>query len=154
MTQSDIQTGDVVIDLTQNAKMVVLEQAAITVEEYSDREGFDLAEYKVHPQLRVSGTEPVFTCAYLKGELAAPGGTYDFPESRLARIPVEDANEDVMRIQDVIRTDLTVALLQCYDELEGEEHRLERAIELVLGEDRAQLVWELVRVDRLGEVES
>lgn len=152
----EIQPGDVVLDLTQNAKMHVLEQTTKTVAEYNDNHDFDLSSYKVHPQLRVTQDEPVYACVYLPGELASPNGTYDFPESRLARIPVEEANEDAVRPQQTLRVMLARRLLTAYDNIQYDDgvHTLEIAIENVLGEELAGLVFELQDVEeRFSEVE-
>lgn len=109
---SDIQPGDIVHDLTQNARMQVLEKVADSVAEHRESEGFDLSTYKSHPLLRVSDDDAVFKCVFLPGELGAPSGSYDFPESRLARIPIEEANAEAERPQETIRLELAIELMR------------------------------------------
>lgn len=109
MTDPGIRTGDVVNDLGQNGKLMqVVAKASESVAEYREREDFDLAEYKAHPLLDVSDEDTVWTCVFLTSEPSASfSGTYDYPESRLARQPVEEANQSLDRVQE----SLTVAVL-------------------------------------------
>lgn len=101
MTDARIRTGDVVIDLVERGKMVVVERAAHSVDAHRQTESYDISEYKSHPLLDVSDTEAVWTCVYLPDKPSTEfSGTYDFPESRLARVPVEEANQDLRRTQE------------------------------------------------------
>ncbi|MDL0127044.1 hypothetical protein [Halobacterium salinarum] len=114
MTDSEIKVGDVVNDLGQNGKLMqVVDKAADSVKEYREREDFDLADYKAHPLLDVSDDDTVWTCVFLTSEPTASfSGTYDYPESRLARQPVEEANQDLDRVQDALITTVLTALLE------------------------------------------
>jgi hypothetical protein len=104
---SEIAVGDVVLDLAQGALMQVVEQSYESVEKHWDKEGFDLAEYACHPLFGVEPDEPVWKCVYLKASLKSlPDASYDFPDSRLARVPVEEANEDLRRVQAEIEQEL------------------------------------------------
>jgi len=48
----------------------------------------------------------VWTCVYLKASLKSlPDASYDFPASRLARVPVEEAREEIPRVQRTIKKD-------------------------------------------------
>jgi hypothetical protein len=101
MTDARIRTGDVVIDLVERGKMVVVERAAHSVDAHRQTESYDISEYKSHPLLDVSDTEAVWTCVYVPDKPSTEfSGTYDFPESRLARVPVEEANQDLRRTQE------------------------------------------------------
>ncbi|WP_336359026.1 hypothetical protein [Haloarcula sp. CGMCC 1.6347] len=101
MTDARIRTGDVVIDLVERGKMVVVGKAAHSVDAHRQTESYDISEYKSHPLLDVSDTEAVWTCVYLPDKPSTEfSGTYDFPESRLARVPVEEANQDLRRTQE------------------------------------------------------
>lgn len=96
MVESQIKIGDVCHDLVERGKLLIVGKAADTVAEYRDAENFDLAGYKSHPLLHVSDDDPVYTGVYLpKNPTTEFSGTYDFPASRLARIPVEEASEEV-----------------------------------------------------------
>jgi len=96
---SEIRPGDVVLDLAQGALMQVVGHEG-TVEEHAEREGYNLAEYACHPLFGVKQDEPAWKCVYLKASLKSlPDASYDFPDSRLARVPVEEANESLWRVQ-------------------------------------------------------
>jgi hypothetical protein len=99
---SEIAVGDVVLDLVQGALMQVLSHEG-TVEGHAEREGYNLAEYACHPLFGVEQDEPAWKCVYLKASLKSlPDASYDFPDSRLARVPVEEANEDLRRVQKTV----------------------------------------------------
>lgn len=113
MVETTIVAGDVVHDLVKRGKMQVVAKAADSVAEYREEEGFDLADYKTHPLLDVSEDEPVFTCVYLPDSPTTSfNGTYDFPRSRLARVPVEEANEELDRVQRAILRDVFEAMFR------------------------------------------
>jgi len=98
MVDAAISVGDVAHDLAQKGgKVLVVDVAAATAEEYDEREDFDLVEYKSHPLLDVEASDTVFTCVYLPDEPTTTfSKTYDLPESRLARVPVEEASESTV----------------------------------------------------------
>lgn len=107
MPDPELKVGDVAHDLVKRGKVQVVAKAADSVTDHRAQEGFDLAEYKSHPLLDVAEDEPVYTCVYLPEEPTVSfSGTYDFPRSRLARIPVEEANEDLDRFQRELVVDL------------------------------------------------
>jgi hypothetical protein len=105
-----IQPGDVVYDLAQSGtpKMQVRRVLADSVEEYAEREDFNLAEYKSHPRLPVTRDDRVVECVYLAedpGAAPSNGNPYAVPTGRLARAPVELADEG-RRVQDELRLDI------------------------------------------------
>jgi len=107
-----IKCGDVCHDVLGSGKVQVLRKAADSVAEFSHREDFDLAEYKAHPLIDIDDDQAVWTCVYLPDEPTTSfSGTYDFPAGRLARIPVEEANQDYRRLQESLTVDLLTALL-------------------------------------------
>lgn len=106
MVDSSIAVGDVVVDLAQGSLMQVVGHES-TVEEHAESENYDLAEYACHPLFDVQPDEPVWTCVYLKASLKSlPDASYDFPDSRLARVPVEEANEELDRVQEASKEDV------------------------------------------------
>jgi hypothetical protein len=117
MTHHDIQVGDVVYDLGQdgNPKMQVLSVLAEDLDEYREREDFDLADYKNHPHLPVRDDDRVFGCVYVPddpgAEPSSGNNPYPLPAGRLARAPVETGDGSLSRIQDVIVRDLLEELL-------------------------------------------
>lgn len=116
MTDPRIKTGDVCIDLVERGKLQVVSKAADTVREHREREDFDLAEYKAHPLLDVREDEPVYECVYLSSDPSVSySRTYDFPRSRLARQPVEEADENLERVQESLVVSLLEALFATAD---------------------------------------
>lgn len=109
MIDPTIRVGDVVIDCAQNATCYVVELAADTVVEFNAHSSMDvlIEEYGCNPLFEPSLDEPVWSVVYLTGDVkSAPGSTYDFPASRLARYAVEEANQDLRRVQDALVVDL------------------------------------------------
>lgn len=101
MTDARLRAGDVAIDLIKRGKVMVLERAAISVREHRQTADYDIGDYGGNPLLDVTDEETVWTCVYLPDEPTTEfSGTYDFPESRLARVPVEEANQDLRRPQE------------------------------------------------------
>ncbi len=148
----EIRSGDVVHDLVERGKMQVIEKAADSVAAYREREDFDLAEYKSHPLLDVSAHEPVYTCVYLPDSPTTSfSGTYDFPRSRLARVPVEEANQDLERIQDAQTIDLLARLMVAGEEWSDPDTFDEVALlakDAGIAEDLVTAARELADVER------
>lgn len=100
MVDAAIKVGDVCTDLVKRGKVQVVGKTADTVEEHQQTESYDIQTYKANALLDVADDEPVFSVVYLPDE---PGTsfnkTYDFPRSRLARVPVEEANDELDRVQ-------------------------------------------------------
>lgn len=100
MTDPELKAGDVAHDLVKRGKVLVVERVAESVDRHRERNDYDIAEYKANALLGVSESESVWRCVYLPDEPSTSfSGTYDFPRSRLARIPVENAREDLRRPQ-------------------------------------------------------
>lgn len=126
MVESALKVGDVAHDLVKRGKVQVVAKAADSVAEHRGREGFDLATYKSHLLLDVAEDEPVFTCVYLPDEPTVSfSGTYDFPRSRLARIPIEEANEDLHRFQTEMVAELLATMFVTATELDADGTLLE-----------------------------
>jgi len=101
MTDARIRAGDVCIDLVERGKVYVMERAAISVRKHREQESYDISDYKANALLDVRDEETVWTCVYLPDKPQTEfSGTYDFPESRLARVPVEEANQDLRKPQE------------------------------------------------------
>lgn len=99
---ADVETGlkaeTVAIDLVTRQPLWVVDRVADTLAAYYEAEGFDLLTYKMHPWLPgIDADDTVFKCVYLDGNPQSahkPGKTYDFPESRLMRVPLELATTE------------------------------------------------------------
>jgi hypothetical protein len=154
MTDRTLSIGDVVYDLAQGSKMQIVGRAANSVREYSAREDFNLAEYKCHPQLGVTQTEPVFTCVYLPDTLkSSVSGTYDFPASRLARCAVEEANEDLQRLY-VEHRDAFLATLAESSVKVGLEEEAAEVVDRAFGSSASHLFEELQATEKIGGDET
>jgi len=98
---SRLRAGDVAIDLVERGKVFVVEKAADTVTDHQQREDYDIQDYKGNALLNVADDETVWTCVFLPDKPTTEfSGGYDFPESRLARIPVEESRESFRRPQE------------------------------------------------------
>jgi hypothetical protein len=95
-TRRELRAGDVAIDLVTRQPLFVAGVVADSLPEYYDREGLDLLNYKSHPYLPVRMSDSVVECVFVQRQVKGvhkPGKSYDFPEGRLARVPVERAVE-------------------------------------------------------------
>lgn len=91
-----ITPPDTAVDLVTRQALFVRKKVANSLDEYFEDEGFNLLTYKGHPYLPVTREDHVYECVFIPGK---PGEihkgdkwkTYDYPEGRLARIPLEQA---------------------------------------------------------------
>lgn len=155
MVDPAIKAGDVCHDLAGSGKVQVVARAADTVADYREHKGFDLATYKAHPLLGVRDDEPVFSCAYLPSDPTVSFGSnepYSFPASRLARIPVEEAEPDLQRVQRHLAVDVLATLLRGALDDDAEDHWPE-VIELCWPAERIDVLLEaqqLVQAEGVG----
>jgi hypothetical protein len=91
-TDEAIQVGDVVLDLAQGRPMQVVEDHEMTADEWSRRHEYDLVENYGNSRLEAEGSDRVYECVYVGSIKNEPSNTYAFPESRLVRIEVEEAD--------------------------------------------------------------
>lgn len=111
MTDSTIRVGDVCIDLIERGKVQIVGIAAETVTEHRETNDYDISEYKGNALLSVRDDERVFSCVFSPEKPSVSlSGTYDLPASRLARVPVEEANQELTRVQDEWTEQLLVNL--------------------------------------------
>lgn len=155
MPDPAIQIGDVCIDLVERGKVQVVQQAAATVEEHRQYNDYDVAAWKANALLDVQDDEPVYKCVYLT-ENPSPSfsGTYDFPRSRLARQPVEEAHENLERIQwehhvEVLRRLFAVALGG--DTMVSESELAELAELAGIDPELVDVAWEVAASERPQE---
>lgn len=96
--RTDIEPGDIALDIVTRQPMYVRDRVADSLDEYYERENFDLLTYKMHPFLPGIGIDnAAYEAVYLDGNpqnAHKVGKTYDFPEARLMRFPVELAWAD------------------------------------------------------------
>lgn len=93
----DIQIGDVVLDLAQGRPMQVVDRAADSVAIWERANDYDLTGNYGNSRLGATAEDAVFTCVYTGSIKSEPSKTYDFPESRLARIETEAAHGEIVQ---------------------------------------------------------
>lgn len=88
--------GGIALDLVTRQILFVRREVAPNLAEYYEAEEFDLLNYGVHPFLPVSVEDRALECVFLSditaeslGKFGENGKTYDFPEGRLAHVPIE-----------------------------------------------------------------
>lgn len=90
VADSEISTGDPVVDLASGKSLIVVGKSSKTVGEHPKTRSDNSAEmFGADPE------EPVFSCVFLPdGEkVRPPTKTYAYPESRLLRYPIENATD-------------------------------------------------------------
>ena len=98
--RSDIQLGDVALDLAQGRPVLVTGTHDADAAEWSAREGYDLVnDNYANARLGTTPDDAVFDAIYCSSAKSAPGKTYAFPESRLLRIEHEAATDEGERLQ-------------------------------------------------------
>lgn len=135
MPDGQLKIGDTAHDLVKRGKVQVVGKAADTVRKHREREDYDIASYRANALLDVADDEPVYTCVYLPDEPTTSfSGTYDFPRSRLARVPLEAANQDLDRVQrDIVMHTLAamVGLARSLDDTDMEPAHPESYVDAV-----------------------
>ena len=111
MTDHSIEPGDVCIDLTSGRVLHVMDKAADRADEWSRENNYELCENYGNRRVGAEPSDTVWTCVYSNSIQSEPSKDYAFPESRLARVETEAAN-DGERVQDTIRFDLLVSMFE------------------------------------------
>jgi len=136
-TDHEIGTADVVVDLVSGKSLQVVSRSSVTAGD--------------HPQLRSDKTgamfgadenDAVYNCVFLPDgeDVRPPSKTYAYPESRLLRYPVEDADDGTH-----LQTHLRAAFLQDLAEAAGDQARLSTLYNIVkeaYSEDLAEYIHE------------
>lgn len=129
MVDSEIKPGDVAIDLAQGSLVQVVRKVYDTVERHKQQESYDIDTHGCNPLFNPDSQEPVFLCVYVGVNIKSlPDASYDFPASRLVRVPVEEANESLVRVQ----REIEVSVLE----------RVLAAVHLVLDDQDFPEFWE------------
>lgn len=98
-----LEVGDVVLDLAQGRPMQIVGRYDGDVREWSAENDYDLTGNYGNSRFEAEESEAVFDCVYVGSIQSEPSKTYAFPTSRLARIEVEAAEEELLRVGDEIR---------------------------------------------------
>lgn len=106
---SDLQVGDVALDMAQGRPVHVVADTGQTAREWSDANGYDLLENYGNGRLGVGPEDRVFDVVYCSDASSEPSKTYAFPESRLLRVETEAA-DDGRPVADRVRVEVLEAL--------------------------------------------
>jgi hypothetical protein len=105
MTDQPYKIGDPVVDLAQGRPMIVLDAPNESVQAWSDREGYDLADNYANGKLGADPDETVVRCVYVSDIRSEPSKDYTFPVSRVTLIDVHHA-DDGRRVYDRVAMDI------------------------------------------------
>jgi hypothetical protein len=143
-----IEPGDVALDLAQGRPVQVVDHAADSVTEWEQSHDYDLLENYGNKRLNASADDTVWTCVYVGQIRSRPTKSYDFPESRLARIETEAALGE--RVQAVIVREFVRDVLNGSDTPETTKAFLKDSTSGKY-HDTIQNAAELAEVDQLRE---
>jgi len=90
---TDIQVGDVALDLAQGRPVHVVEQFDGDAEQWSDANNYDLTDNYGNSRLGASEDDAVFEVVYCSSAKSEPTKTYAMPAARLLRIETEAADD-------------------------------------------------------------
>lgn len=149
---SEIQVGDVCLDLAQGRPVHVVEDTQMTAAEWSGNNGYDLEANYGNSRLGAGPNDRVFEVVYCSNLKSEPSKTYAFPESRLARVETESA-DDGMPVYDRVAVDVLKTLLVETDgwqpeDLETPRQMFDRVATEAFGEDVLSLASELADIER------
>jgi len=102
---SEIQVGDVCLDLTQGRPVHVVEDLQQTAAEWSEANNYELCENYGNDRLGTDDDDAVYEVVYCSSAKSEPSKTYAMPESRLLRIETEAA-DDGRPVADRIAVDI------------------------------------------------
>jgi len=90
---SEIQIGDVCLDLAQGRPVHVVEDTEQTAAEWSEANNYELTENYGNSRLDTTDDDAVFEVVYCSSAKSQPSKTYAIPESRLLRVETEAADD-------------------------------------------------------------
>lgn len=153
----EIRAGDPVRDLWGGAWLIAVSKKANTVREYDTQQPDtkkSLLEYEGSIGVGATEEDAVWSCFYLNQNNTLAGGRsgpYDFPESRICRYAYE-ATDGYKRAR--FQDDIEEAVLEQvvrqfpnFQAMEDESATLFEAVSTVVGEDRANRVFELAEAE-------
>jgi hypothetical protein len=105
-SSTDIQIGDIALDLCQGRPVHVVDDTGQTAAEWSDANDYDLTGNYGNNRLDAAATDRVFDVVYCSSAKSEPSKTYAFPESRLLRIETERATEEGLPVRERVEVEL------------------------------------------------
>lgn len=106
---TDIQVGDVCLDLCQGRAVHVLEDTGLTAEEWSERESYSLVDNYGNSRMGSTPDDRVYNVVYCNNLKSRPSKPYAFPSSRLGRVETEAA-DDGRPVADRVRSQVLESL--------------------------------------------
>lgn len=106
---TDIQVGDVCLDLTQGRPVHVLADTGLSAEEWSEANDYELCENYGNSRLDATPEDRVFDVVYCSSVKSEPSKDYAMPESRLVRVETEAADDGepvAQRVREALLSDL------------------------------------------------
>lgn len=90
---TDLQVGDVALDLAQGRPVHVVSETGLTAAEWSELNDYELCENYGNERLDATPEDRVFDVVYCSSAKSEPSKTYAMPESRLLRVETERADD-------------------------------------------------------------
>jgi hypothetical protein len=141
-SETEIMTGDVVVDLARGAPLQVISRSSKTAGEHERVRSDTTAAL-----FGVDDDERVFNCVFLptpQDNISAPSKSYAYPESRLLRYPVEQATT-LDRLQREMHTNVLEALaVRAAKISEGRLRHLLEVVALEYDDEMASILDEFV----------
>ena len=109
--ETEIQPGDVCLDLAQGRQVHVINDTGLTAKEWSEQNNYELTENYGNSRLGARDDDRVFDVVYCSNIKSEPSKDYAFPESRLARVETETADGG-RPVADRIRLDVLETMFQ------------------------------------------
>lgn len=112
---TDIQVGDVCLDLAQGRPVHVVEATGQDAAAWSEANNYDLCDNYGNSRLGASDSDAVFEVVYCSNAKSEPSKTYAMPDSRLLRVETERADGG-RPVRDRIVVDVLERLLVSVDD--------------------------------------
>lgn len=106
---TDIQVGDVCLDLCQGRAVHVIEDTDMAADEWSEANGYGLVDNYGNSRMGATTDDSVFEVVYCNNLKSQPSKTYAMPSSRLGRVETEAA-DDGRPVADRVRSQVLESL--------------------------------------------
>jgi hypothetical protein len=146
---TDLQVGDVALDLTQGRPVHIIEDTGLDAATWSERNDYELTDNYGNDRMGAAPDDRVFEVVYCSSLKSEPSKTYAMPSARLARVETEAA-DDGAPVADRIRQDLLADLLAEARRLEadGIAEAIEAIAAAVTDEETVGIARELADVEQ------
>jgi len=138
---TDLQVGDVALDLAQGRPVHVVERYDGDAADWSDANNYELTDNYGNSRLGASEDDAVFEVVYCSSAKSEPTKTYAMPEARLLRIETEAADGGRPVRERIVRDTLETIFLAASDSGFGGD--VDRLTAFAAGEFDSDLVEEI-----------